>query len=106
MSTILHYKTGNVQTEKFGFGNYKDIFQEILHNEEHKENSHLVLPKKLNNFAEQLTYLLFIIEMQRNNTTLFTAPMFLELTIQNSKYLKKEGFFLCPQKLLFLKQGG
>ncbi|WP_341794339.1 hypothetical protein [Rickettsia endosymbiont of Rhinocyllus conicus] len=70
---ILHYKTSNVQTEKFGFGTYKEIFQEISNNEpykkniikrifevvQNKEHDNLIeLPKKLNNFAEQLTHLL------------------------------------------------
>lgn len=34
---ILHYKTSNVQTEKFGFGTYKEIFQEISNNEPYKK---------------------------------------------------------------------
>ncbi|XVN41245.1 MAG: hypothetical protein RCO49_01230 [Rickettsia endosymbiont of Argas persicus] len=107
-SHVIHYKTGNVQTEKFGFGNYKDIFQEILQNDSYRKDiverifevvqnksikSTLKLPKELNNFAEQLTHLLFIIEMQRNNATLFTAPMFLELIAKDNKYLKDEKFF-------------
>lgn len=107
-SHVLHYKTGNVQTEKYKFGTYQEIFQKILNNETHKKNivirifeviqnkerDHTIeLPKKLNHFAEQLAHLLFIIEMQRNNATLFTAPMFLELVNQDSKYLREEEFF-------------
>ncbi|ABV78910.1 hypothetical protein A1I_02695 [Rickettsia bellii OSU 85-389] len=107
-SHVIHYETGNVQTEIFGFGTYKDIFQRMLRNEAHRENIverifELVQNKKianteklsqeLNNFAEQLTHLLFIVEMQRNNATLFTAPMFLELIIKDTKYLKEEIFF-------------
>ncbi|ABE04926.1 hypothetical protein [Rickettsia bellii] len=115
-SHVIHYETGNVQTEIFGFGTYKDIFQRMLRNEAHRENIverifELVQNKKianteklsqeLNNFAEQLTHLLFIVEMQRNNATLFTAPMFLELIIKDTKYLKEEIFFHYQFKLQF-----
>ncbi|WP_342269861.1 hypothetical protein [Rickettsia endosymbiont of Orchestes rusci] len=107
-SHVIHYNTGNVQTEIFGFGKYKEILQKIPEDAFHKEamvkrifeiiqnkkiNSEIEITRNLNNFAEQLAHLLFIVEMQRNNATLFTAPMFLELIAQDEKYLKYEKFF-------------
>ncbi|MFY9590186.1 hypothetical protein [Rickettsia endosymbiont of Halotydeus destructor] len=106
---VIHYHTGNVQTEIFGFGNYKEILQKIPQNAlyrsamvkcifniiQNKEINieELEITQGLNNFAEQLAHLLFIVEMQRNNATLFTAPMFLELIVKDEKYLKYEKFF-------------
>ncbi|WP_341792772.1 MULTISPECIES: hypothetical protein [unclassified Rickettsia] len=108
-SHVIHYNTGNVQTEIFGFGKYKEILQKIPQNALHKSAmvkhifniiqnkeiniEELEITQGLNNFAEQLAHLLFIVEMQRNNATLFTAPMFLELIAQDEKYLKYEKFF-------------
>ncbi|MFV9868490.1 MAG: hypothetical protein AB8U78_00775 [Rickettsia slovaca] len=51
------------------------------------------LPRKLNYFAEKLTHLLFMLATHRNNATLFTAPMFLELIDKNSIFLSYKEFF-------------
>ncbi|WP_049749371.1 hypothetical protein [Rickettsia massiliae] len=49
------------------------------------------LPRTLNYFAEKLTHLLFMLATHRNNATLFTTPMFLELI---SIFLSYKEFFL------------
>ncbi|CAK6577594.1 MAG: hypothetical protein IRF12RH_00020 [Rickettsia helvetica] len=106
---IVHYKTGNVQTDVPGLGKYGEILSkfeqeheykcaiikrifEVVHAKESTQNIE-ALPRKLNYFAEKLTHLLFIVEMHRNNTTLFTAPMFLELIDKSSIFLSDKEFF-------------
>lgn len=92
---IVHYKTGNIQTDIPDLGKYDEILSkfeqeqkykhaiikrifEVIHAKESTQNIE-ELPRKLNYFAEKLTHLLFIVEIHRNNATLFTATMFLEL---------------------------
>ncbi|MCC8406958.1 MAG: hypothetical protein LN560_05105 [Rickettsia endosymbiont of Sceptobius lativentris] len=105
---IVHYKTGNVQTDVPGLGKYDEILSkfeqeheykhaiikrifEVVHAKESTQNIE-ELPRKLNYFAEKLTHLLFIVETHRNNATLFTAPMFLEL-------INKDGIFISDKEL-------
>lgn len=105
---IVHYKTGNVQTDVPGLGKYDEILSkfeqeheykyaiikrifEVVHAKESTQNIE-ELRRKLNYFAEKLTHLLFIVETHRNNTTLFTAPMFLEL-------INKDGIFISDKEL-------
>ncbi|MCC8419250.1 MAG: hypothetical protein LN590_07025 [Rickettsia endosymbiont of Glossina mortisans submortisans] len=106
---VIHYKSGNVQTDVPGFGTYDEILSKFNQRLEHKNNiierifeviknkeaSQTIqeLPRDLNYFAEKLTYLLFVVEIYRNNTTLFTAPMFLELIDKNSIFLSNKEFF-------------
>lgn len=106
---VMHYKTGNAQTDVTGFGSYNEIFSEFNKEPKHipniikrifeivkgKETTQTVqgLSHKLNHFAEKLTHLLFIVETHRNNTTLFTAPMFLELVDKDNKLLSEENLF-------------
>ncbi|HJD56040.1 MAG TPA: hypothetical protein LFW21_05365 [Rickettsia endosymbiont of Pyrocoelia pectoralis] len=104
---VAHYKTGNIQTDIPGFGKYDKILSnfnkepqykhaiikrifEVIHG---KESTQTIeeLPRKLNHFAEKLAHLLFIVEIHRNNATLFTAPMFLELIDDTS--LIHKGLF-------------
>lgn len=106
---IVHYKTGNVQTDVPGLGKYDEILSkfeqkpeykhaiikrifEVVHAKESTQNIE-ELPRKLNYFAEKLTHLLFVVETHRNNVTLFTAPMFLELIDKNSIFLSYKEFF-------------
>lgn len=107
---IVHYKTGNVQTDILSFGTYDKILYEfnnqtpeykraiikrIFEVVQARENTQSIeeLPRKLNHFAEKLTHLLFIVEIHRNNATLFTAPMFLELINNNSTSLSHKELF-------------
>ncbi len=109
-SHVIHYGTGNVQTEIFGLGDYKNILSKIpqstqlrqafvarifatVQNKDHSmSTSEPEGIQKFNNFAEQLAHLLFIVEMQRNNTAVFIAPMFLELIVKDKKYISSECF--------------
>lgn len=105
---IVYYKTGNIQTDIPDLGKYDEILSkfeqeqkykhaiikrifEVIHAKESTQNIE-ELPRKLNDFAEKLTHLLFIVEIHRNNATLFTAPMFLEL-------IDKDGMFLSDKEL-------
>jgi len=105
----MHHKTGNIQTDITGFGKYETILSkfnqrqqykhaiikrifEVIQNKKTTQNIE-ELPQDLNHFAEKLTHLLFIVEIYRNNATLFTAPMFLELVDKNSTFLSNEKFF-------------
>ncbi|HJD58958.1 MAG TPA: hypothetical protein LFV92_07450 [Rickettsia endosymbiont of Ceroptres masudai] len=105
---IVHYKTGNIQTDIPDLGKYDEILSkfeqeqkykhaiikrifEVIHAKESTQNIE-ELPRKLNYFAEKLTHLLFIVEIHRNNATLFTAPMFLEI-------IDKDGMFLSDKEL-------
>ncbi|HJD59230.1 MAG TPA: hypothetical protein LFW20_00895 [Rickettsia endosymbiont of Omalisus fontisbellaquei] len=106
---VMHYKSGNIQTDVPGFGTYDEILSKFNQRLEHKNNiierifeviknkeaSQTIqeLPRDLNYFAEKLTYLLFVVEIYRNNATLFTAPMFLELIEKNSIFLSNKEFF-------------
>ncbi|MFQ3887662.1 MAG: hypothetical protein AB8U88_06665 [Rickettsia conorii subsp. raoultii] len=90
---IVHYKTGNVQTDLPGLGKYDEILSKFEQEHEYKhaiikrifEVVHAKastqnieeLPRKLNYFAEKLTHLLFMLATHRNNATLFKAPIFL-----------------------------
>ena len=106
---IVHYKTGNVQTDVPGLGKYDEILSkfeqeqkynhaiikrifEVVHAKKPTQNIE-ELPRKLNHFDEKLTHLLFTVEIHRNNTTLFTAPMFLELIDKNSIFLLNKKLF-------------
>ncbi|MCZ6886556.1 MAG: hypothetical protein O7C59_03590 [Rickettsia endosymbiont of Ixodes persulcatus] len=107
---IVHYKTGNVQTDIHSFGTYDKILSEfnnqvpkykhaiikrifeVVHAKESTQNIE-ELPRKLNHFAEKLTHLLFIVEIHRNNATLFTAPMFLELISKDKIFLSDKELF-------------
>jgi len=106
---IVHYKTSNVQTDVPGLGKYDEILSkfeqeheykhaiikrifEVVHAKESTQNIE-ELPRKLNYFAEKLTHLLFIVEIHRNNATLFTAPMFLELIDKNNIFLSDKELF-------------
>jgi hypothetical protein len=44
------------------------------------------------NHAESLVHLLYIIEAQRNNATILSTPMFLDLVKKNANYLDKDYF--------------
>ncbi|WP_236609830.1 hypothetical protein [Rickettsia gravesii] len=106
---IVHYKTGSVQTDVHGLGKYDEILSKFEQEHEYKhaiikrifEVVHAKaatqnieeLPRKLNYFAEKLTHLLFMLATHRNNATLFTAPMFLELIDKNSIFLSYKEFF-------------
>lgn len=106
---VMHYKSGNIQTDIPSFGTYDEILSKFNQRPEHKSNivnrileviknkevSQTIqeLPRDLNYFAEKLTHLLFVVEVYRNNATLFTAPMFLELIDKNSIFLSDKGFF-------------
>ncbi|WP_341787666.1 hypothetical protein [Rickettsia endosymbiont of Cantharis rufa] len=105
---LVHYKTGNIQTDVPDLGKYDEILSkfekeaeykhaiikrifEVIHAKESTRNIE-ELSRKLNYFAEKLTHLLFTVEMHRNNATLFTDPMFLEL-------IDKDGIFLSDKEL-------
>ncbi|MEY4463488.1 MAG: hypothetical protein RLZZ81_459 [Pseudomonadota bacterium] len=106
---IVHYKTGNIQTDVPDLGKYDEILSKFGQEHEYKhaiikrifevvnakESTQNIeeLPRKLNYFAEKLTHLLFIVEMHRNNATLFTAPMFLELIDTDEMFLSDKELF-------------
>jgi hypothetical protein len=92
----LHYKTANVQSEIFEAGTYAKDFLPPINSFNEQERLAFIkhiftivqhgipeeIDRKISNIADQLLHLLFITEIQRNVTTLFTAPMFLELVVE------------------------
>jgi hypothetical protein len=98
----LHYKTANVQSEIFEAGTYKDDFLPPIYSFNEQERLAFIkriftilqhgapeeMDRKIGNVSDQFLHLLFITEMQRNVTTLFTAPMFLELLEKGCKEIQ------------------
>lgn len=94
----LSSKNFNISSEIKGMGSYSDIFHRInmLNSNDSRQFIDLIkaiIQNKESNcdlkstdkvFAEQLTNLLFVTEMQREVSTVFMAPMMLELTLQGA----------------------
>ena len=97
----IHYKNKNTQTKIESITTYDEILKTLvkpdisesitryIFNIIKNEESDVILSNEYKAYAEQLTHLIFITEMERDKTTLFTAPMFLELIKKgevNKKY--------------------
>ena len=109
----FHYATGKVQISTPTMGSYNDIMESILEQPatiikkfverifsfvrgedltKSKTTWITDLGSNYNARAEQIAYLFFIEEMQRNTSTLFTSPMFLELIVKNPSFISVNNF--------------